>query len=241
MSARGGGVEANVRAHGDASYLSVRDLKRAFPSVNAKMVHEALVTRGMPADSVALVRRLITYRNELPQGAPTSNHVLDMVLAGMDDAVATAATLAGAFYTRYVDDITLSGPAPLSNVLAVVDSAVRSAGLKLNTSKSKDYSPRSTDRRINGLLVGPPIRVPEEVHEEVARAIVQARHGNWTANRRGIVGRIEWIARFEPEAAAKLRVAFNRIDNNGGQFKKRDHERKLHHGHRRTRRIAREV
>lgn len=85
------------------------DLADFFPSVPEGSVTEGFARLGAGERMAALLTGLTTLETELPQGAPTSVAVADIVLYPLDVRLGGLARKEGLTYTRYVDDLTISG------------------------------------------------------------------------------------------------------------------------------------
>ena len=65
-----------------------------------------------------MLTKWTTYKGGLPQGAPTSPRLSNLVNYGMDAQLFGMALKFGAKYTRYADDMTFSLPQDNRNVIA---------------------------------------------------------------------------------------------------------------------------
>jgi RNA-directed DNA polymerase len=106
----GRSVLSNAQVHvGRRNVLSI-DLKDFFPSINFGRVRGLFM--GIPYrldSSVATVlAQICCCDNQLPQGAPSSPIVTNMICAKMDSELMKLAKANRSDYTRYSDDITFS-------------------------------------------------------------------------------------------------------------------------------------
>jgi hypothetical protein len=114
--------EPTVRAleiHHSSSWFARIDIRDFFGSVRPEHVVSSLALRGVPERLVRHALPALFVDGGLPQGAPTSSVLADATLFSFDCEIALAAR-----FSRYVDDIVLSGddrPA----LLDAVDTAVR--------------------------------------------------------------------------------------------------------------------
>ncbi len=84
------------------------DLRNFFPTTTAARVERYFRIAGWSKEASALLTRLCTYEGALPQGAPTSPRLSNLVNHPMDARLAALAAASGAVYTRYADDMTFS-------------------------------------------------------------------------------------------------------------------------------------
>ena len=139
--ARGSSIYACARRHAGAGWLLKLDIHDFFESIPEKAVYRVfreigyarLVSfelarlctrpwvappRGKRAERTVANpsrRGIEIYRRELtgylPQGAPTSPMLSNLVFRVLDEHLSQLATRHGLIYTRYSDDLTFSGPA----------------------------------------------------------------------------------------------------------------------------------
>lgn len=118
----GRSVADNALRHLGQNYVYNIDLKDFFPSVGSGRLFRRLQAKpfGLSAGLASLVTDLCCHadgegRHVLPQGAPTSPTVTNIVCERLDRKLQQLAKAYGLKYTRYADDITFSG---MSNVFA---------------------------------------------------------------------------------------------------------------------------
>jgi hypothetical protein len=158
----------------------------------------------------------------LPQGAPTSPALANLVAFGLDRRLHALADSLGARYSRYADDLTFSGSHSLwrraPELGRVVAAIVADEGFRLNDAKT---SRRAAGERqvVTGLVVnaGPNVRRRDF---DVLKAIVHnaLRTGGPAQNRTGhpnfrasLGGRVSWLEHVHPEHGARVRAEFDRI------------------------------
>jgi RNA-directed DNA polymerase len=98
----------NARRHAGQKLIATLDLVDFFESTTASRVRGFFLKQGWRGEALSTLMRLCVYRNGLPQGAPTSPALSNLVNFEMDGKIASLASRAGAIYTRYGDDLTLS-------------------------------------------------------------------------------------------------------------------------------------
>lgn len=121
-----------------------------------------------------------TYRNirvgHLPQGAPTSPMLSNLVMRGFDDAMTELAQVRGFLYTRYADDIALStrlqsSRAACESLIVEVYRLIGRFGLAPNLSKTK-LAPPNGRKMLLGLLVdGPSPHLPKDFRRDLSQHI----------------------------------------------------------------------
>ncbi len=152
-------IVTNAKAHVGKKCVVNLDLKDFFPSIKLENVFRAFYYYGYTISVSYLMARLCTYNNELPQGAPTSPYLSNVVCLKMDKRISELAKKYGASYTRYADDITLSANTDISNIIPAVEKIVIDEGFFVNDKKTRvlfEYQ----RQEVTGLLVsGNKVRV----------------------------------------------------------------------------------
>jgi RNA-directed DNA polymerase len=102
-------IVTNARAHARQKYLLNVDIKNFFPSINFGRVRGLFIHRyGIKLNVATVLAQVCCFENKLPQGAPTSPVVSNMICSKMDKELARFARKHGCEYTRYADDLTFS-------------------------------------------------------------------------------------------------------------------------------------
>lgn len=98
--------------HLRAEWILSIDLENFFPSTPIEQIRCSLRKLGYrDGAGLELLANLLSYRGRLSQGAPTSPVVSNIALSEVDCALSDIAKNYGIRFTRYADDITLSGMA----------------------------------------------------------------------------------------------------------------------------------
>ena len=84
------------------------DLKDYFPSINFGRVRGLFLAMGAAEDAATVLAQICCHQGQLPQGAPTSPVVSNMICWKMDRQLADLAKVHNCNYGRYADDLTFS-------------------------------------------------------------------------------------------------------------------------------------
>jgi RNA-directed DNA polymerase len=181
-------IVTNAFQHTGRQLILNIDLLDFFPSITAKRVCTMLESAPYRMDE-ALARaiaRLCCADDRLPQGAPTSPVLSNMVCLPMDLALDQLALDHGCRYTRYADDITFSTIqetfpdelASLSNnprsvtIGPALSSLLYEHGFALNTRKVRVRTPGER-QQVTGLTVNEKPNVPRAFIRQI-RAMLYA-------------------------------------------------------------------
>lgn len=110
----GKNVRTNALAHAKREYVFNIDILDFFPSINFGRVYGLFIGKpySLSKSVAAVLARICAFKDLnydlLPQGAPTSPIISNMICARMDDELYRLARRFNCRYTRYADDITFS-------------------------------------------------------------------------------------------------------------------------------------
>lgn len=167
-------VKTNAEAHGQRRFVVNLDLKDFFPTITENRVRGLLYALDVDFRVSAIIARLCCLNDHLPQGAPTSPVLSNMICFRLDADLLEIAKGARAIYTRYADDITFSSyqpPAPLfegavpavgvfsPDVLAPgLREALQHNGFIVNPDKAH-YADRNSRRMVTGVKINAGLNV----------------------------------------------------------------------------------
>jgi hypothetical protein len=208
---RGRSIVTNAAMHVGKDVVLHLDLKDYFPTVTARRVYGLLVSEYFYPQEAALLTKLATWQGRLPQGAPTSPALANLVSRRLDRRLAGLARCFGADYSRYADDLVLSGPDGVRKMIPLVRRIVEEEGFRLAEHKIGVFRPHR-QQRVTGLVVNRRVSVPRRTRRWV-RAVVHncARNGISRENRERdplfaerIRGYVELVRMVHPEEGAAL-------------------------------------
>lgn len=102
------GVLTNAAPHAGHDWLINIDLKNFFHTVKLDKVKDYFSSLGYENEVVKTLTALCTYKSRLPQGAPTSPMLSNIIASTMDVMMLKYCNKRGIVYTRYADDLTFS-------------------------------------------------------------------------------------------------------------------------------------
>lgn len=126
----------NARTHKGQKYVFQTDIRDFFPSISHRRVYSALVSVGFSPDVASLITRLTTYKGHLPQGAPTSTFLANLVFSSTGNQIQQIAIQNNLRFTTFVDDITLSSQSDFKDLVPTIIQVISNAGYKISHSKT---------------------------------------------------------------------------------------------------------
>jgi RNA-directed DNA polymerase len=244
----GRGVLDHAQAHAGQAVLLHFDLRDFFGSVHAGRVHAVFATLGYPQGVCRALTALLTSRvpdpvlqrlrddglidwqhaqrlrgAHLPQGAPTSPALANLCVFGLDLRLEGLAHSLGARYSRYADDLVLSGPAGLRGRAQALETRVaviaREEGFRLNHRKTR-VGTQAGAQRVCGVVVNQHPNLPRREFDHLKallhRCALQgpSAHGGDALPdfRAHVLGRVAWATQVNPAKARRLHRLLERID-----------------------------
>ena len=197
----GASIQDNARRHRGANYVANIDIKDFFGSIKKDRVTALLTDNGLPSAAAILVGELVTHDGALPQGAPTSPSLSNAFLRPFDDFMVTGCHRQGLSYSRYADDITISGSSRAAIVATIETARRRLAGdydLQLNEEKTRIAS-RYTQQKVTGLVVNEKVVPPRKFRRQIRAAFhnAQERGSVDLGNFRHLAGYLSYLKSFD--------------------------------------------
>ena len=166
----GRSIKENARFHCQQSHVLALDLEDFFNSIDAAKVYQFYKKLGYRKSVAILLTRLCTLNNALPQGAPTSPALSNLVSIRLDKRLAGYAVKNQLRYTRYADDLTFSGNLNANKIIYFVKEVLKEEKLKLNNHKIK-LMPSYKRQEVTGIVVNEKMQVPRPLRRELKQAI----------------------------------------------------------------------
>ncbi|MBN2583220.1 MAG: RNA-directed DNA polymerase [Planctomycetes bacterium] len=217
---KGRSIRDNAVAHARAPFVAKLDIRDFYPSIRYQKIYDFFMAQGCSPD-VARTLTLLTTRNySLPLGTSTSPFLADQVVHPIDTRIGGLAKAKGLRYTRYVDDVTLSGPFDLEQLAKQIVTIIRQAGFAIKRTKMEFYRPDDgKERIITGVRVQDgKVSAPSNYIELLKRDLVLARkaslhevvHQDFDTRDqfRGKIGYVMWL---DPKAGRKLIRLYRKV------------------------------
>lgn len=197
-------TKQNAEYHIGQPKVVTLDLRDFFPKTNDKKVF-AIYKKYKCSDEIAsLLTKLTTFQYRLPQGAPTSSMLANLVLLPLHNEIQTITTKLGLKFTIYVDDITISG-VNAENAISIVIDLIHKHGYGVK--RPKIYCmPANKQQIVTGLIVNRKVAVPKNKRQEIIREILKLRDMSEVSNQsiQALLGSISYIKSISPKTGSSL-------------------------------------
>lgn len=111
------------------------DIVDFFNAIKGAEVYKIYRYLGYTKQVSSILTMLSIKDDSLPQGAPTSPYLSNISCKKMDKRLSKLAQSIGANYSRYADDITLSGSIHIKNYLGTIKKIIENEGFQINKKK----------------------------------------------------------------------------------------------------------
>ncbi|WP_165070772.1 reverse transcriptase family protein [Paludisphaera rhizosphaerae] len=185
---KGRSIFTNASAHAENVYVYTADVRDFFPSIHHRRVYRLFFGRfGCSPDVASICTRLCTHNYHLAVGLPSSPLLADQAMREVDERIHGACQSAGLTYTRFVDDLTISGGFDFagSGFLKLLPRILEKHGFRLNPRKIEigrlDDGPQVTKLWVNRGR-------PDVAREFIQRLMEQMEDAERLANGGDFVG-----------------------------------------------------
>lgn len=108
-----------------------------------------------------ILSKLCTLSSILPQGAPTSPYISNIVCKKLDKRLESLCVKINADYSRYADDITISGSQKIRDYLNLIKKILKEEGFENNRKKERIID-NGNRKMVTGLIVNQKLSVPKK-------------------------------------------------------------------------------
>jgi len=169
----GQSIVHNARQHVGKAVVLKMDIEDFFPSTKAERLTKYFQRIGWNREAAELLTKLTTYEDGLPQGAPTSPRLSNLVNRRLDTRIGCVVARRKGTYTRYADDITISfshdNGRRVRGMIQYVQRRLKSEGYRSNRDKQLVLR-QHQQQRVTGLVVNQKVNLPRETRRRL-RAI----------------------------------------------------------------------
>ncbi len=168
----GKNIRDNALPHVGQTCIYNIDIENFFPSITKEMVrraiHSEMADRIQSKEVITVISNVCTLpvgngTEVLPQGAPTSPVISNIVLKRFDRQMSRLAEKYGCRYSRYADDITFSHSKEArrmnTSLLEAINKTIGQHGLKINAGKTSLLTPGQR-MEVTGIVVNEKTNVP---------------------------------------------------------------------------------
>ena len=209
----GRSIRLNAAVHLRQPLVVTLDIKNFFPTSRFDVVYRRFCEELQCSPDIAhLLTQLTTFRRRIPQGAPTSSAVANLVALPLHDALQRIALERGLCCTIWVDDIAISGDGVLDGIEDVIE-AIHRFGYAIARKKLKIQG-ASNSQSVTGVVVNDKpsagrnrlAAIRAEIHVLANGAVVPS----WQLERvQGLIGAVEQVCGSQARPLRRLAEQLN--------------------------------
>lgn len=166
-------IISNAEIHRNKRYIVNIDLKNFFDCFHFGRVKGYFMKNeffSLPVEVATVIAQLTCYNGKLPQGAPTSPIITNMICNILDYKVLSLAKKYHLDYTRYADDLTFSTNDKsfinsFSLFLNSLNKIIQKNGFEINPDKTR-FIYKDSKQSVTGLTVNKKINVDKQFYKD---------------------------------------------------------------------------
>jgi retron-type reverse transcriptase len=202
---RGSNCSLGADQHVGCRYLWNIDMADFFPSITKAQVTKVFEDNGYPRKAAFFLSGLCCLDRRLPQGAPTSPALSNLVAWPLDEALSDLSSSAQIKYTRYADDLSFSSSQPLSESFRnEVIQIVNRFGFNLQARKTRLMGP-AIRREVTGLTVNNQVSIPRFRRRQLRSYFhhIKSDPSSFSTQKNRAIGFASWLFDYHPEEGMK--------------------------------------
>lgn len=208
----GSSTVKNARPHVAQPVVLKLDILHFFDSIRYADVKDKAFPAEIYAEPLRILLAMLCYhRDALPQGAPTSPAITNIIMYDFDELVGSWCRERAIRYSRYCDDLTFSGDFDPAEVIRFVGTELRSMGFLLNGQKTRIQ--RAGQRQtVTGIVVNEKLSIPADCRRKLRQELYYCKkfgisdHLRKTgqdipegAYRMQLLGRVNYMLQVNPQ------------------------------------------
>ena len=164
-------LRCNAEPHCRQKRVLKLDIYRFYDHILYASVKDSVFPDRIYAEPLRVLLTMLCYdRDCLPQGAPSSPAIANIVMKDFDMETGAWCRARQIRYTRYCDDLTFSGDFDPRAVYEFVNGLLRQAGFYINRNKIV-LADAGQRQLVTGLVVNDKVDVPPEYRREVRQEL----------------------------------------------------------------------
>lgn len=166
-------VKSAARFHSRSNTVLKVDVKKFYRNVTEKSVQNLFYKLGYTRPLSVLISKLCCLHGSLPEGSPTSPAISNLILRDFDEQVFRHAIEKKMRYTRYADDLTISGNLNKEDVKRTIEfvaAELGKAGLKINRKKTKVFG-KGSKKVVLGIVVNNGMRIERDKRRKIRQEV----------------------------------------------------------------------
>ena len=165
----------NAKHHVGKQVVLKLDILHFFDSIRYSTVKDTVFPKEIYAEPLRILLTMLCYHKDaLPQGAPSSPAITNIILYEFDEQIGQWCRERGIAYTRYCDDMTFSGDFDPAEVIRFVRLELKKMGFLLNEQKTRIQRP-GQQQTVTGIVVNEKLSIPADYRRKLRQELYYCR------------------------------------------------------------------
>jgi len=165
----------NAKHHVGKPMVLKLDILHFFDSIRYSTVKDKVFPEEIYAEPLRILLTMLCYHKDaLPQGAPSSPAITNILLYEFDELIGQWCRERDITYTRYCDDMTFSGDFDPAEVIRFVKLELKKMGFLLNEQKTKIQHP-GQQQTVTGIVVNEKLSIPSDYRRKLRQELYYCR------------------------------------------------------------------
>ena len=202
----------NAKPHVGKKVVLKLDIFHFFDSIRYSDVKDKVFPEEVYAENIRILLAMLCYcKDFLPQGAPTSPAITNILMYEFDELVGQWCRERGISYTRYCDDMTFSGDFDPAEVIRFVRLELKKMGFLLNEQKTR-VQRTGQQQSVTGIVVNEKLSIPADYHRQLRQELYYCQKFGVTEHLRRIglvisedtyrmqlLGKVNYVLQVHPD------------------------------------------
>ena len=207
----GSSVQQNAQPHVGKKKILKLDIEGFFDNILYSQIKDLVFCEGKYSEPIRILLTILCYYKEsLPQGAPTSPAITNIIMFDFDETVGAFCNKKNIAYTRYCDDMTFSGDFDEREIISFVKGELCKLGLYLKNRKTA-IIPATKRQTVTGIVVNEKINITKDYKKSIRQEIYYIKKFGLDEhmNRRGISDKQQYLLSLRGRIAFVLHTVPN--------------------------------
>ena len=210
----GSSIQHNAQPHIGKKKLLKLDIEGFFDHIHYSQVKDIVFYEENFSEPIRILLTMLCYYKEsLPQGAPTSPAITNIIMYDFDETVGAFCNGRNIAYTRYCDDMTFSGDFSEKEIIDFVKIELSKLGLHLKNRKTA-VIPATKRQCVTGIVVNEKINITREYKNKIRQDMYYIKKFGLDGhlNKMGISDKAQYLLSLRGKISFVLQTIPNDIE-----------------------------
>ena len=211
----GKSILSNTTPHCGKRFVFNTDIEEFFATISSERVLGLFLRLGFSFPLACVLTEVTTYHGCLPQGAPSSPYIANLICYSLDSEMEEFCAMKDWSYTRYCDDITISGDSMFTLAdMRTIEEIIDSEGFFLNMRKTR-FLRKNSAQVVSGLVVNERPNLPRAKRRKIRAMFHQAELNpeQYKGRVKELENHLSMLTMLNPQSkeVSKYRIILNQL------------------------------